>query len=666
MRRLVEKPSYSVSSPTKYMNTFKIAVSLFLITASQWCLAQEYVPYDWDENRATTSLNEIESSFPLFYILQSEQRQFVYEDGNLICYITNHEIVRATNDEALSKINRIYIPMYNTMDVVAIQARAITKDGRKINFDQQNIKTLEEDQSGYKIFAIEGAEVGGEVEYFYTRKTYNDNFFTRTFQYEYPVKNFKYELTSPDNLEYEFKVYNHDGKVQTDTTKDLNRYYFEATNIDDLQREEFSAYDNSRYRIEARLAYNSIAGTGRLMTWGDAGKRLYDQVYDRSKAEQKVLSKFIKKLDLSGTPIEALKRTEHYLKTTFYFKERVSDDENTLYSVIKNQYASSRGFTRLYVAILEHLNIKHELVLSSDRMTKAFDATFDTWSYLDDYMIYINEADQFISPKDIAFRMGTIPSEYIGNKALFIRAEDVQNFKYPVAYIGDIPEPSYQDNFDNLSLDVVFSNDLESNEVKLIRAFKGYSASYYKAVAPVLDEFGKQEMIEDAIKYLASDAKIDYAKISEENSSFSTWNKPFIIESKFTTQNYIESAGDIVLFKVGDLIGAQSELYQEKQRKTPIVNTFNRGYLRTIQVVIPDGYQVQNPDDIIIKEQVEEAGKLIYNFTSSYTLSDKLLNIEIVEYYDQLHYPISKFEPFRRVINAAADWNKIVLVLKPE
>jgi hypothetical protein len=305
-------------------------------------------------------------------------------------------------------------------------------------------------------------------------------------------------------------------------------------------------------------------------------------------------------------------------------------------------------------------------VLSSDRMDKAFDAKFDTWNYLDDFLIYVNETNQFLSPQDIAFRMGTIPQEYIGNDALFIRTEQVQNFQYPVARIGFIPEPSYEENFDNLDLEVTFSKDLESNNVHLKRAYKGYSASYYKAAAPVLDDVAKKEMLEDAVKYLAADAKIEYAKIAEANGTYDTWHKPFTIESQFTTLSYIESAGDIVLFKVGELIGAQSELYQDKERKTPIVNDFNRGYQRTIKVTIPEGYKIQNPDDIIIKEQVEEAGKLIYNFTSTYTLSGRELSIEIVEYYDQLYYPVSKFEPFRKVINAAADWNKIVLVLKPE
>jgi hypothetical protein len=81
-------------------------------------------------------------------------------------------------------------------------------------------------------------------------------------------------------------------------------------------------------------------------------------------------------------------------------------------------------------------------------------------------------------------------------------------------------------------------------------------------------------------------------------------------------------------------------------------------------VHIPEGYTVQNPGDLMIKEQVfDEDKKLIYNFESKYELNGQKLEVEIDEFYDQLTYPVEKFEAFRRVINSAADFNKIVLVL---
>ena len=137
-----------------------------------------------------------------------------------------------------------------------------------------------------------------------------------------------------------------------------------------------------------------------------------------------------------------------------------------------------------------------------------------------------------------------------------------------------------------------------------------------------------------------------------------------VVKGSFTSNSYIELAGDAILFKAGELIGPQSELYQERERKLPVANSYNRGYARKIKVQIPKGFNIQNPDDLIMKEQVfDDNEKLIYNFVSNYVLNGQVLEITIEEYYDELNYPVEKFEAFRKVINSAADFNKIVLVL---
>ncbi|MFY0598670.1 MAG: DUF3857 domain-containing protein [Cyclobacteriaceae bacterium] len=650
-------------------NTFiKSTLILLFIGAATIVKSQQYEPYEWDVDRTLMELSDDEAAYPLYYLKKAEIHQYEYDASKrLMCYITNHQIIKVNNDEALSRSNQIYIPMYNTIELVAIKARAITKDGSIVNFDKSNIKELEGDKSGYKIFAIEGAEVGGEIEYFYTRKTYSSNFFTNFFQFTYPVKSYDFSLKCPENLEYDFKIYNYDqGQVaQTDTTKDFNLYQFSASQIADLQSESFGAYENSKMRMEAKLAYNSESGSGRKFTWGDAGIRIYPRIYELTKSEKKAFSKLTKQLDLSGNPLDAFRKAEHAIKTTYFLQEDAGDEGYLLDAVIQNKYATSFGFTKLYAALLNHLDIEHEIVLTSNRMKRAFDPDFDTWNYLDEYLIYVNKADQFLSPKDTPFRLGTIPSDYINSYGLFIKQEKIQDFTHPVSRTAFIPPLSYTANFDNMDLSVSFSEDLDENIVTVERAFKGYGAEYYKAATLFLQEEQKKEMLDNVVKYLANDANIESVNIKESNTGYDEWHAPFVVEGKFETKSYIESAGDIILFKVGEMIGAQSELYQERERNTPIANDFNRGYLRKIRVEIPDGYVVKNPDDIIINEQVVE-DRLIYDFESSYTINEQTLDIEIVEFYDQIDYPVEKFEPFRKVINAAADWNKIVLVIEED
>jgi hypothetical protein len=40
------------------------------------------------------------------------------------------------------------------------------------------------------------------------------------------------------------------------------------------------------------------------------------------------------------------------------------------------------------------------------------------------------------------------------------------------------------------------------------------------------------------------------------------------------------------------------------------------------------------------------------------------VTVKIQEVYKQIRYSADKFEDFRKVVNAAADWNKVVLILE--
>ena len=45
-------------------------------------------------------------------------------------------------------------------------------------------------------------------------------------------------------------------------------------------------------------------------------------------------------------------------------------------------------------------------------------------------------------------------------------------------------------------------------------------------------------------------------------------------------------------------------------------------------------------------------------------VTGNVLDIEVTETYHEILYPLSQFETFKKVINAAADFNKVVLVLE--
>ncbi|MDH5609567.1 MAG: DUF3857 domain-containing protein [Cyclobacteriaceae bacterium] len=632
---------------------------------------QDFVPYHWEDDRTLSDASGKEN-IPLYYIKLHKQFDYRYDpSGELMCYQTTHQIIRTQNDDAVASNNRIYISGGAGSEIIAIRSRIFTPDGTIKEFDENNIQEIEDEEtgSGYRIFAIEGAVVGGEIEYYYVQKVPAGYFGREFFQFGHPVDNYSFALSSPENLEFDFRIYNNEGKVaQTDTVDTINSYQFSLKNVAPLYGEAFSAYDANRNRIEYKLAYNSAKGKGRLFTWGEAGIRIYDQQYSLTKNESKALKKFLSKnLQPSLTGFAALAQLEHLVKTRFFIDENASGMADQIDFVLANHYGSARGLSKLYVALVTELGIPDmELVLATDRGDIKFDGGFDTWKYLDKYLLYFPRQNAYLAPDHMELRLGPPPSELSAGYGLFIRPEKIQGFTHPISRIDYIQETSYTNSSDDLDIVLRFSEDLSATNVQVTRSFLGYNGFYYKAALTMYDEDQKKDILDDIIKYLAPDADIHTIEIREMNATPDTWNQPLKVYGEFTSTGYLEQAGNTILLKVGELIGPQSELYQEEERKTPVENSNNRGYIRKIKIEIPEGYSVQNPDDLILNESVYEGDDLIFTYNANYTREGNLLTIDIREFYERIYYPLDDFEAFRKVVNAAADWNKIILVLKPD
>ena len=129
---------------------------------------------------------------------------------------------------------------------------------------------------------------------------------------------------------------------------------------------------------------------------------------------------------------------------------------------------------------------------------------------------------------------------------------------------------------------------------------------------------------------------------------------------------FTQKAGRKYLFKLGELIGEQIQMYQEKERVLPLEEQYQRSYFRTINVEIPEGYVISNPDDINIKNDHIVGGKELFSFHSYYTIEDNILKITADEHYRCNIVTTDIYEAYRTVINSAADFNKITLVLVEE
>ena len=168
-------------------------------------------------------------------------------------------------------------------------------------------------------------------------------------------------------------------------------------------------------------------------------------------------------------------------------------------------------------------------------------------------------------------------------------------------------------------------------------------------------------MIEQITKQIAPDAMI---KKWKANAIPNAKSNNFLVDVDFQSSHFMEKAGPRILFKVGELIGPQIEMYRDDERTAEVENDFNRMYDRIIKIQLPKGYQVKNLNDLKLNISYTDKDQVPFLFKSDYIMKDNVLEVRVEEYYKQIYAPLSRYEDFRKVVNAAADFNKITLVLE--
>lgn len=643
-----------------------ILLSLSIVCYSQIALSQN-LTYQWEAERELYTLDKSLEDEALIYLKYHKQYVYNYEgeDLDLVLYQTEHEIMKVNNDNALARSNRIYISMQNASELVDLQARTITPSGKVITFDKSEIKEIDDEEtgSGFKIFAIEGAVVGSEIEYYYTKKMSPDYFGREYFQFSEPVVNASFVLVCPDNLEFAFKSYNGLDEVNSSKAEGANIYTLVTDDVPPLKKEEFSSYDGSKRRLEFKLNFNA-ATNSKLFQWSDATELLHSRAFIISKEDEKAIEELVDAIELKKFKTLPLKLAaiEDNFKTNFYLDENASFQGADISFILENRIGSKIGLTKLMLNAFQLVGANPELVLTADRSKVPFDGDFQSYNYLQEYIIYLPGEDTFVAPYNPEYRFGMVPAPLTATEGLFIKEIVNEGVVTPDYRIGKIPPLSAGENLDKMEVSVKFNEDLTANTVKLVRTFNGYQAAFIKAVYPLIEEARKQELLKSLVKFLAADAAINTLQM-DDDFNFESWEDPLVVNSEFESPSFIELAGDIVLLKAGELIGPQTELYQENERMMAVENDFNREYQRSISIELPEGYQIENLDDLNFDEKVEVDGNPIYYFKSGYKLDGNTLKIQVDEGYEEIYHPKEDFEAFRKVINAAADWNKIVLVM---
>jgi hypothetical protein len=619
--------------------------------------------FRWEENRKRYALSAEEEAMNEVIVKHHLQYDYEVENDQLVMFSTLHRIVRLNSNEAIQRNNRIYISMNRTFEIVDLKARAISKEGKATVVDKTSLRQIKDDEASdsYQIFAMDGLEIGSEIEYFYTKKMSGSAFDRVYMQFDAPLRQGSFQLSSPGHLNWELKGYNGCPVATITKADDRNIYSVSLQNQAEQKKEDFASQNPNRARVEFKLAYNAARSNARMYTWEDAAKRLYSNVSTRSKEEDKAVEKWFKGVSVSGDEPSRISQLEGLIKATIQVSDQRVEQTNDISLILKNRIASKFGIVRLLWAVYQTAGIDAELVVTCSRENVRFDKDFDTWGFLDQYLIYFPKSRQFLFPSAFDMRYPIVPAEYTEQFGLFIQAVEVAGVKSALGSVQWIPAAPYTASMDNLNIQVTFNPGNTSNSIILTRELTGYNAAFVSPYLEAMTNEQKEELVRNIARQTAPDVTLTKYNIDVVKGN----NHRFVMQVEFSSDHFIELAGRSLLFNIGELIGPQVEMYRQEDRLYDIENDFNRGYDRVIQVTLPEGYKVKNPESMKMSYSFDNTADSPFLFQSDYVLSERKLELNIKEYYKNIFVPVQRYEDFRKIINAAADFNKIVLVLEP-
>lgn len=660
------------------MKKINLFIVFILFTSTFFTFGQlEHADYDWEGDPELSNIESNDTNVAFVYLKKYESIEFMDTDEGFKEFVLIHTKVKLFTDRGIEGFNKVYLPVYGEDKFLIEKARVINSKGEIINLKESDIKegVDEESQRKYRYFAFEGIDINAEIEYVYMFKRSPElTGQLKDIQTNSKINNYSFEIICPQRLIIDFKTYNTDLEFQYDSTliesDEKNRWYLEVDSIEGLPKQRSSAYSAELMFFGYKLSKNYYNNSSDLFSYGELSKMIYSSLYENlSKKENKFIKKLSKKVDYAddASEFDKIRAIEEFVKSHARVIDANFNNEVTLEDLWEAKILNEAYAMRLLLSLFEHHEINCQAALTSNRYDYKFDGEFELWSFADKYVLYFPDIDAYSTPENFD-RLGQMNYNLFHNNGLFIKVVDLAGEKFGVGNVDFIPKNDYKKSGDTLVVNVDLKNQ-SFVDVKLdvYHSLNGYKAEYIQPYFhEISDEEEAKELKESLINFLDSDGDVEDMEV--ENLNIENYGlKPLRSTGTLISNKFFEKARDNYLFKVGELIGPQAEMYSETERELPIEEAFARHYDRTITFTVPEGYTVSKLEGLNLHEFYEnEEGERIMEFKSVYEKNGDEITVHISEYYTEVHYPLDIYKDYQRVINAAADFNKVVVIFEKQ
>ena len=619
---------------------------------------------------------------------------YKYEGRDTNTFYTRHDIIKVLDERGIEMFNKVRIPVSYATRYPLIKARTISPSGKVHDIAKDMIKVTKDETGRYMIsIAMENVEKNAEIEYII--KSIHPYTAANEFYYQFsvPIAYARFEMTYPRDLSFEMKSHNGFPQMRDSLINGRRRMAVQMSNIPALEEETNSFNDLHRMAIEYRAPWQAGRDNERSGIYDQAARDIFATYYKFSEKDRKAVNRFLTDLGVhaNGNERENIKKIEQGIKSKITLYQLVDYNESAEYKAIRSMKSISRddvgyderrdildtiitkkatssyGYVKLFAACLYQAGIRFELGLAGDRRKHILNPDYETMLGLNDYLFYFPGQKMFLDPLSIYLRYPVISEELVGGRGLFCaippRGEVTGNL-YNIRRITPLP---VKESGTRIAASVNFSKEMDPT-VDIAYSWYGYAPTSWRTALPFIPKDKMKERLATLVPF--ADKPDDIEKYTLTNEGFDNYydNKPLELYASVHPGRLVSKAGNRYLFRLGPILGPYTDLYAENNRKSPVDILYPYYSSSTVTINIPKGYKVLNPE--VIRTSADYLnGNLdaVISFNADYKLvkdkkGDKLV-VTVNEYYNQLHFATSDYERYRKVVNTAADFNKVTLLL---
>ncbi len=632
----------------------------FSISVSTGCIfSQTYLNLDWSKDQIEVNSDYNSSLTGIFSKYYVEYYKSKFSDE--ISIYETHHFKSLINNHITEIDNEILIPKINVIEISDVKAKVKSKDST-IVYDFPTIKSLLDDVSSnenFTVYELPNLKKDDVIEVMYTvKKKYNFNG-SRNIQESFPILSADFILIQ-NTFKSNLKVYNTNYyKIRDSLIDNKKAKIVHFTNIKESLNEQYATPIANKIKVSYQC-YENQENITQSEYWGNLVNNVSELFFPKSinkKAEE--LLKEIKNghVTIPWDELKIANSIDTYIKNYFIISDKNDQKLNNIDYIFEQKESNDFSIIQVYTQLFKLAEIEYEIAISCNRFYLKFDPDLFDPNQLREFLIYLPKSNIYISPNRIEFRATEAPDDLLGNYAMYID----KNLDY---YFSEIILENKNFSKINKEIFVNIPKNLKKAIIHENRKYTGYWGILNRNYV-YLSENEKTDFLVDYFTISGlNDKKVLKYQINNYDIDYNFRNQPLKINTKLVTRDLVKKVNGKTLLNVGKVIGIQSNLFSDDERINPIEINFPNEYYYDIKFMIPKGYKIVNIHDLKKeKKLISVDGNVTAQFKSRAEFEKNRLSIKISEFYKSLKYEKKRYNEFREVINAAAEFYDIEIEL---